>query len=278
MRSLILKRPIACFIGLTFFISLLIGFPLKIFVLNKVFKDSELGLNYLSKFLVVYGPAISAVIITFITSGRNGVDKLLGKLKPYTIHIIWWIGLPFAGMAVTAIAFVAGGFTTIELISYVLAANPLLLLLHFIAAFVFIGIGEELGWRGWLLPKLANGNRMIYATLMVFVIWSLWHLPIFFSGYRVAVPFMVMVFAMSVLFTWLWDRVGGNVFVLAIAHASADFPDAFFESRIGSGHDSQVLKALAVLSIIYLSIAIIIYVFDRKRFDVVLLPPNERLD
>lgn len=278
MRSLILKRPVACFIGLTFIISFVIGLPVKLYVLNRMFGDSEIGLGYFSKWFVVYAPAISAIIITYVTAGIAGLRTLFRKLKPYTIHIIWWLGLPFAGIAITTIAFIAGGFSPGELVSFIVTANPLLLLTHFIAAFVIIGIGEELGWRGWLLPKLANGRSIKQATLLLFIVWALWHLPVFFSGYRIAVPFMLMVLSLSVLLSWLWDHVGGNVFVLAIAHASVDFPDAFFESRIGSGHNEQILKALTILSGIYFMMAAAVYIFGRKRFNATLMPPNERLD
>jgi len=256
---------------------LLIGFPLKLFVLNELFKDSELGLGYYSKILVVYGPAISAIIITYITTGRTGVDTLLAKLKPYTIHIIWWIALPVTGVVVTAIAFVAGGFKIQELVAFITAASPLLLVMHFVAALIVIGIGEELGWRGFLLPRLAQGRSILKATLLTFFVWALWHVPLFFSGYRVLIPFLIAVLALSVIFTWLWDRVGGNVFVLAIAHACVDFPQAFFEARVGTEDTMAVEQSWAMLSIIYLAIAVGVFFLNRKRWNIIIAPGDERL-
>ncbi|MEO7213427.1 CPBP family intramembrane glutamic endopeptidase [Mucilaginibacter sp.] len=277
MKAFVTKYSVSCFIGLAFVISLLIGLPLKIFILNDVFAGSEIGLSYCSKILVVFGPAMAAIIVSYFTTGSAGVRALLSKLQPYIEHIIWWFGLPFAGLAITIVGFMAAGFTFSQLVAMVTSVSPLLLLMHLGGAVLFIGLGEELGWRGWLLPKLAEGRPLKHAMLMVFVVWALWHLPLFFAGWRVAVPFVIAVFALSVIFTWLWDRVGGNVFVLAIAHASVDFPEAFFEGRIGPGHDAQILNGWTAMAVIYLIIAGCIYLARKQQLEVVLKKPNERL-
>lgn len=264
MKAYLTKYPVTGFIVLTFFISLAIGFPLKLFVLNAMFQNSEIGLNYISKILVVFGPAIAAFIVTSVTDGSEGVLALLGKLKPNPTHIIWWMGLPVAGMCITVGCFVAGGFTLEQLIVAMTAVSPFLLLAHIFASLVFIGIGEELGWRGWLLPKLSQGRPIGIAMLLVYVTWALWHLPIFFSGYRIAVPFAIILLAVSVLFTWLWYRVDGNLFVMAIAHASVDFPYSFFDERVGKKHLPEVSNAWVLLAVAYLLIAAILYFWDKK--------------
>nr|WP_294947467.1 type II CAAX endopeptidase family protein [uncultured Mucilaginibacter sp.] len=277
MKAYITKHPVTCFVVIAFALSLLIGLPLKWLVLNDLFIHSEMWLNYYSKVLVVFGPAISAIIITYITLGRTGLKALLSKLKPHPDHIIWWLGLPFAGLIITTMAFVIGGFSFGQLVAMATAVSPMVLIMHLVGSLLFIGLGEELGWRGWLLPKLARGRTLKHATLLVFVIWALWHLPIFFNGYRVAVPFTILVFSVSIIFTWLWNRVGGNIFVLVVAHASVDFAEPFFEARIGSGHTSEVLNAWAAMSVIYLLIALVLYFADKKTWGTTLLPDDERL-
>lgn|GEM_PF-1147805 len=275
MKAYIIKYPVTGFIILTFFISLVIGLPLKLFVLNGVFTGSEIGLSYLSKILVVSGPGIAAVVVTGVTSGSAAVAKLLGKLKPDSKHIIWWLGLPFAGIAITTAAFVIGGFTFKQFVVMLTAASPFLLLLHFLCALFLIGFGEELGWRGWLLRKLATGKPIGRVMLLVFITWALWHLPMFFTSYKVAIPFVIIVFALSVIFTRLWHHVDGNLFVLALAHASVDFPEAFFEARIGEGHTPEILNAWAVMAIIYLAIAAVVYFSDKRWWDKVLIEAPE---
>lgn len=269
MTAFFKKHPITGFIGLTFIISLLIGFPLKLFVFNNLFTGSEIGLNYFSKILVVFGPALAAIIITYITSGKSSVIKLLSTLRPQTKHIIWWFALPFAGILLTIIAFVLSGFTFAQMGWQMIKVSPLLLIAHFACALLFIGFGEELGWRGYLLPKLAKNRSIKRATFLLFIIWSLWHLPIFFSGYRIAIPFVITVFSLSIIFTWLWEHTGQNIFVLALAHASVDFPEGFFEARM-SGNPNAILTAWTILSVIYLIIALVIFFATRKWWDTVL--------
>ena len=277
MKAFVTKYSVSCFIGLAFAISLLIGFPLKNLFLNDVFAGSEIGMGYLSKIPVVFGPAIAAIIVTYATLGAAGLKALFSRLTPYIEHIIWWFGLPFAGLAITAIAFVIGGFTFGELVTMATSVSPLVLTMHLAGSIFIIGLGEELGWRGWLLPKLAQTRTLKNATILVFVSWALWHLPLFFAGYRVAIPFTVIVLALSIIFTWLWNRVGGNVVVLIIAHASVDFSEAFFEERIGPNHSNQVLNAWAAMSAIYLVIAAVLFFADRKQWDKILQPEDERL-
>ncbi|SDP93840.1 CAAX protease self-immunity [Mucilaginibacter sp. OK268] len=260
MKTFITKHPVAAFIILTFAISFLIGFPLKLFILNQLFRGQELGLNYYSKIFIVFGPALAAIIVTSVTSGKAGITALLGKLKPNTKHLIWWLALPVTGTLLTMLAFMIQGATTQEMISAIVK-NRGLFLAHLALTTLIIGIGEELGWRGWLLPRLSKGRTITSAILMVFIIWALWHFPLLLSGYKVAIPFLIINLSMSIIFTCVWQRVNGNIFVLAIAHASVDFPEAFFESRaLATGHSwNDILNMWAVLSIIYAVPAIIVF-------------------
>jgi len=95
---------------------------------------------------------------------------------------------------------------------------------HALLQFVFVGCGEELGWRGWLLPELMTRHRTIVAAAIVGAIRGPWHVFTLLSGFRIAAAFLFGVFGLSLLFTALWERVGGNVFVLAVAHASVNAP------------------------------------------------------
>ncbi|NOW96201.1 CPBP family intramembrane glutamic endopeptidase [Mucilaginibacter sp. SG564] len=260
MKTFITKYPVAAFIILTFGISFLIGFPLKLFILNQLFRGQELGLNYYSKIFIVFGPALAAIIVTAVTSGKAGITALIGQLKPNPKHLIWWLALPVAGTLLTVLAFIPQGVTAPEMINLI-GKNWGFFLAHLVLTTLMIGIGEELGWRGWLLPKLSETRTLTSATLIVFIIWALWHFPLLLSGYKVAIPFVIINLSMSVIFTWIWQRVNGNIFVLAIAHASVDFPEAFFESRvIATGHNwNDILNMWAILSTIYAVPAIIIF-------------------
>src|SRR5437763_50454 len=66
--------------------------------------------------------------------------------------------------------------------------------------------GEEIGWRGYALPRLLTRWSALTAGAVLGVIWAVWHLPVVLAdpGLRVPVPFLLQVVPLSILFTWLF--------------------------------------------------------------------------
>jgi membrane protease YdiL (CAAX protease family) len=97
-------------------------------------------------------------------------------------------------------------------------------------------LGEEIGWRGFLAPRMANWLGFTQGAIVTGMIWASWHLPILlFADYNSGTPwwfampcFFVMVVSISVILTWLRLRTG-SVWPCAILHASHNlFIQAFF--------------------------------------------------
>jgi membrane protease YdiL (CAAX protease family) len=240
------------------------GLPLQHFLLNKALGGSELGLNYLSRILIVFAPALAAIIVASANNLNGELRGLLKKVLPDTEHIIWWLALLSGGFTITLVSFIIADFSLSALIGLITASSPLLLVLHLFGALLVTGIGVELGLRGWLLPRLIKDSTPAKATLIVFVIWAAWHFPVLVSGYRIAIPSLLVYLSLSVTFTRFWHHVNGNVFVLAVAHAAVDFPKAFFEGRLETGQEHELLNAWAAASAIYLLIAIAVIIYDPK--------------
>lgn len=85
------------------------------------------------------------------------------------------------------------------------------------------GIGEEPGWRGWLLPRLQERHSAMGATLVLAPIWAAWHIPFFFyrfdfSGFGTVVGFFVGLLAGAFWLTFLFNSTGGSVKVVASWH------------------------------------------------------------
>jgi len=86
-------------------------------------------------------------------------------------------------------------------------------------------LGEELGWRGWLLPRLEEGLGALAATLLTAAAWTLWHLPLFFIAGTVQtlVPFWVFaaqIFVTSFFYTWLLHRTRHSLVPVMAFHMS----------------------------------------------------------
>jgi membrane protease YdiL (CAAX protease family) len=85
-------------------------------------------------------------------------------------------------------------------------------------------IAEEIGWRGVALPRLLVGRSALAASLILGVIWALWHLPVVLSApaIRVPMPFMLTLIPTSVLFTWIFLHTRSSVFIAILFHAWSD--------------------------------------------------------
>ncbi len=88
---------------------------------------------------------------------------------------------------------------------------------------LFSNTWEEVGWRGFALPRLQKHQNALMATLTVGVLWGLWHLPLFFwagnpmSDYPFLAWFIDTV-AVSFVYTWLYNSAGGSLLVVTLFH------------------------------------------------------------
>jgi membrane protease YdiL (CAAX protease family) len=94
----------------------------------------------------------------------------------------------------------------------------------------FITNGEEIGWRGYVLPRLQAKYSALISTLILGVIWGLWHLPKFLSHWSIVSFgwFMLHVLASSVILTWLYNSTRGSLLIVTIMHASSNTAGVFF--------------------------------------------------
>ncbi|GIV98820.1 MAG: hypothetical protein KatS3mg058_0224 [Roseiflexus sp.] len=82
---------------------------------------------------------------------------------------------------------------------------------------------EEVGWRGFALPRLQKNHNALVATLMVGGLWGLWHLPLFFwvgnpmSNYPFLAWFIGTV-AVSFVYTWLYNNTKGSLLIVTLFH------------------------------------------------------------
>src|SRR5262249_19862130 len=109
------------------------------------------------------------------------------------------------------------------------------LLPAFAVMFLFVGLGEEPGWRGFLLPTLQARPSALNSALVVGVIWAAGHAP-FYGGevpWEQVAPFFLNVVAGSVIMTWIFNNARGSVFVAMLMHA--------VNNTIGGAYVGQLL-------------------------------------
>jgi uncharacterized protein len=107
--------------------------------------------------------------------------------------------------------------------------------------FIFPGsaLGEEIGWRGYALPRLQYRRSALSASLILGVIWTFYHLPLFFTGQAfrspsILVPFIISTIALSVILTWVYNSTGGSLLMVVLLHAAANLPLTLLLEPLGS--------------------------------------------
>ncbi len=130
-------------------------------------------------------------------------------------------------------------------------------------------LGEELGWRGFLVPQLAKITSFPRAALFSGAVWTLWHYPLIFGAdyhgggpvWYSVVCFSVMVLGISFLFAWMRLK-SGSVWTGMILHASHNlFVQAFYDAQTRPGRltDLWTTEFGAGLALAGIGVALIFY-------------------
>lgn len=111
-------------------------------------------------------------------------------------------------------------------------------LVSLIAYYPFIfffggGLNEEPGWRGFAVPRMQRSYSPLIAGLIIGVIWSTWHFPLHatsaFGGGLEGFPLrFIYNVPLGVLFSWLYNRSGGNILACILLHASYNSASTIF--------------------------------------------------
>jgi uncharacterized protein len=192
-------------------------------------------------FLAVYAPSVIAVVLTATQAGRSGLRELAGRVFRWRVHPAYYalvlLGLPALDVlarlvqaSVLGDPLTSSGEPLWTLLLGGVAPTPMGLWyaapLFLLATLVLDAgpIGEEIGWKGYALPRMIGGARGPLAGALVFgVIWGVWHAPAFLiSGtaqYDMGLNFAVLVagsICLSLIMTWLYRRTHGSILVSGI--------------------------------------------------------------
>jgi uncharacterized protein len=88
-----------------------------------------------------------------------------------------------------------------------------------------VAVGEEAGWRGWMLPELQKRFSPLLSSIVLGIVWGLWHFPLFLNGQYTQDPILVFAKAgacafLAILFTWLYNRSGGSLLLAVVLHTA----------------------------------------------------------
>jgi membrane protease YdiL (CAAX protease family) len=194
-------------------------------------------------FPALFGPALAAVIVAALTDGRAGLRDLLSQLVRWRVGARWYavaLGLPMV-LALTAASLnlLLGAQTSVNFGE--------LSVLNFVV-FVLI-VGEELGWRGYALPRLLAERSALAASLILGVLWGAWHLPTFFvtGAPQYGLPFsafVLLTMAYSVLISWVYVHSRESVLIASLMHGAINLSQGFFLGGVDPAKEYWLLAAV----------------------------------
>lgn len=180
------------------------------------------------------GPLCAAIVMTVLCDGRAGVARLWEScttLRGRGRWIVLAITAPILlfVLSATALSVFAGAHIVGADVGRSVEYPQLTRGAYWIANIVFYGFGEEVGWRGFALPRMQAKYTAWKSALLIGAAWALWHLPLFaFSagmssmGLGGAVGWFFSILTGSVLMTWLFNASGGSVLAVALFHGVLD--------------------------------------------------------
>jgi membrane protease YdiL (CAAX protease family) len=199
------------------------------------------------------GPALAGMIMTAIHDGRRGFRLLWRRVTTGPGRWLVVAIVAPAGAYLVAIGVAAAFGVHVDLgrtgASKEFSSMPVAA--YWVANLVFYGFGEEIGWRGFALPRLQRRRSALAASMWLSLLWGLWHIPLFFfsSGLGTMpviglVGWAASIVTGSVLCTWLFNSARGSVAVLALFHAALDI---FIGSPTGGDVLANVMGAFVVI-------------------------------
>ncbi|NWG34797.1 MAG: CPBP family intramembrane metalloprotease [Chloroflexi bacterium] len=172
--------------------------------------------------IIPHGPAIAAVIVIALTTGRQGLREYWRRLTNFRAG--WWY---LVGPAIIAAYLLAAFAANLLLGATAASPFPSPSLGTLIILLLMGGLWEEPGWTGYALPKLQErfaprAYGTFAATLVMGFVRSLWHLPLVLYGGIAWYDAAFFSFAFQIIITWLYNRSNGSVPAVMVFHYASN--------------------------------------------------------
>jgi len=216
-----------------------------------------------------FGPALAASVMALHADGRRGLYALLAPMFRGRVALRWYL---FAILYMPVIKLAVA--ITHRLVSGMWPRfgheEPILIMIAILLSLP-VQSGEELGWRGYALPRLASRFGWPLASVFLGVVWGLWHLPLFFvpGADKYGQSFLVYVIgtiAFSVAIAWAYARTQGSLLLTMLMHAAFDQTIGLVSDVLAPGEKPFALGASLsfVLTIAFMWI-VAVYLLVRMR-------------
>ncbi len=217
------KRPLLAWIGLAYLWTWVTVLPLLLQKRGLV----ALGLPDTWEAVGAFGPFVAAYLMIRRTGGTPGLAAFWRGLTNWRVGrsvlaLTLFSPVAFLALAAVLVTVQTGSPPSLQALATGRLGSVGAVVDMVLVAGILQGLGEEPGWRGYLLPKLLDRFQSLPATLLLFPVWWLWHLPFFLCRPEFGLPqffgFGLGILAASIWLTFLWER-SRSILVTVVWHA-----------------------------------------------------------
>jgi membrane protease YdiL (CAAX protease family) len=226
LKHFVVQHPLLVFYTMALVLTWLVALPL---IVSRPGADPAKPIPYETTLIAgaIAGPTLSALFVIFLTGGMSAVRAFLKRYAKWRVGLVWWLIVIFGPLL--ALNTVAGVFLGVSVWANFLQNLPLALAAFFPNLILGVILGplwEEPGWRGFALPRLQKRYGPLVGTIIVGILWGLWHLPGFFGGWLPPLnpsslaALLVSTVGFSFIMTWIYNHTDGSILLMILFHSA----------------------------------------------------------
>lgn len=212
-------------------------------------KGLESQLGYVLYIVGGIGPAVAALsLLRLESSDPLGLVKesvSFGSLEPRSVAVI---------VAVSVIPNVAAVVISERGVSQLLPGTSLGSLLPWFVFLFLVSVIEEVGWRGYALPRLLESYSTIASSTVLGAVWALWHVPLFLLlgtwqhaqgfGSPIFWRYLVQIIPRTFLYTWVYVKNGNSLPSMVVFHSLSNMSGEFLDVTSRADVPRMILETL----------------------------------
>ena len=228
-----------------------------------------------------YGPSLSAVFLIALTEGREGLRHTGQSLLNWRVGPLWILlaaGFePVLFLTITALYWVQyGGFPSVS--AFTILSGVASLGVTFVIGLVRWGLAEEIGWRGWMFPKLQSKMSPFKASIILAIVITLWHVHpnslseiasskegTYLMGYfPEVVERLIITVPIVLVITFIYNNTKGSLLMMMMFHSASNTSYFWVDETFGLAK-SDFFKTSFLFALLVLAIVFSIMVLNQKN-------------
>ena len=270
---------------LYFLLACLISWSAKFY-----FVSTDIGLvsggipKGLLQLVAQFGPSLTGLVFIFLENGKRGIVNLFRNITRFNIHYKWFLCAVFFELFLFHLVLlfcVISGYGNIKIQTNSVVYTYGNFFLNIALLSILTGLGEEIGWRGYLLPKLQSKYKIMVAAMILSVFNSFWHLrndciamilnndfagfsQIYFPdmGLRILITIPVIF-----ILIYFFNETKGSLLIMILFHGAANASYEWVKEMTGNSDPGFLLPVFAAalwMASIYFVPAIISQAKNKK--------------